>query len=167
MADNLVFVDEEDIPLFDVDNYDDDSRYDTPDTSRIKETLFTTEQPVVRLRQRLLRDHIIDLCRYLEVDPGNMDLVNPDLFKVKKSKSGAVELRIFNGKTWVSLTNKQTGKFLAKSTLQNTFGSVERMKRILSIEGDNLDRSFTAVKKLQKTNYQLSWRWKIYHCKIS
>ena len=63
-------------------------------------------------------------------------LFNTDLFKVEKSKSGAVELRFFNGETWVSLTNKQTGKFLAKSTLRNKFGGIERMKRILSIEGD-------------------------------
>ena len=54
----------------------------------------------------MLRDHIIDLYRYLDVDPGNVDLVNTDLFKVEKSKSGAVELRFFNGETWVSLTNK-------------------------------------------------------------
>ena len=94
-------------------------RYDTPDTSRIEETSFTTEQPAVRLRQRqrLLHDYIEDLYRYLEVDPGNIDLVNPDLFKVEKSKSGAVELRFFNGETWVSLTNKRTGKVPSKKYL--------------------------------------------------
>ena len=78
--------------------YDDnDSRYDTPETSRIEETSFTDQQPTVRLRQRhrLLHDYIEDLYRYLEVDPGNIDLVNPDFFKVEKSKSGAVELRFF------------------------------------------------------------------------
>ena len=75
-----------------------------------------------------------DLYRYLEVDPGNVDLVNPDLFKVEKSKSGAVELRFFDGETWVSLTNKRTEKFLAKRTLRNKFDSVERMKRILSLK---------------------------------
>ena len=102
-------------------------RYDTPDSSRIKETSFTEHQPTVRLRQRqrLLCDYIEDLYRYLDVDPGNIDLVNPDLFKVEKSKSGAVELRFFNGESWVSLTNKRTGKFLAKSTLQNKFGGLK------------------------------------------
>ena len=122
-----------------------------PKTSRIEETSFTEHQPVVRLRQRqrLLHDYIEDLYRYLEVDPGNIDLVNPDLFKVEKSKSGAVELQFFDGESWVSLTNKRTGKFLAKSTLQNKFGGIERMKRILSIEGDVFDQSFTAAKKLQ------------------
>ena len=75
--DNPVFVDEEDIPLIDDDDYDDELRYDTPETSRIEETSFTTEQPVVRLRQRqrLLHDYIEDLYRYLEVDPGNINLV--------------------------------------------------------------------------------------------
>ena len=114
---------DEDIPLIDdYDDYNDDSRYDTPETSRIEETSFTTEQPAVRLRQRqrLLHDYIEDLYRYLDVDPGNIDLVNPDFFKVEKSKSGAVELCFFNGETWVSLTNKQLGKFLAKSTLHET-----------------------------------------------
>ena len=101
----------------------------------------------LRQRHRLLHDYIKDLYRYLKVDPGNIDLVNPDLFKVEKSKSGAVELRFFDSEIWISLTNKRTGKFLAKSTLQNKFGSVERMKKILSIEGDDLDRSF--AKKLQ------------------
>ena len=57
--DNPVFVHDEDIPHIndEDDNYEDDSRYDTPDTSRIEETLFT-EQTTVRLklvqRQRLL-----------------------------------------------------------------------------------------------------------------
>ena len=35
--------------------------------------------------------------------------------------------------------NKQTGKFLAKSTLWNKFGGVKRMKGILLIEGDAPD----------------------------
>ena len=91
------------------------------ETSRIEETSFTEHQPTVRLRQRqrLLHDYLEDLYRYLDVDSGNVNLVNPDLFKVEKSKSEAVELRFFDGESWVSLTNKRTGKFLAKSTLRN------------------------------------------------
>ena len=96
MADNPVFVHEEGVPHIDEDDYDDDLQYNTPKTSRIEETSFT-EQPAVRLRQRqrLLHDYIEDLYRYLDVDPGNINLVNPDLFKVEKSKSGAVELKLF------------------------------------------------------------------------
>ena len=128
---------DEDVPHIDEDDNDNEQlRYDTPNTSRIEKTSFTTEHLAVRLRHkwRLLHDSMEDLYRYLEVDPGNIDLVNPDLFKVEKSNSRAVELCFFNGETWISLTNKRTGKFLAKSTLQNKFGGVERMKRILSIE---------------------------------
>ena len=154
--DNLIFVRDEDIPHIDDDDDDDDdyahSRYDTPKTSIIEETSFT-EQPAVRLRQRqrLLHDYIGDLYRYLEADCGNMDLINPDLFQVEKSKSGAVGLSLFNGETWVSFTNKRTGKFLAESTFWNKFGGIERTKRILSIEGDlpDFDRLFTAAQKLQ------------------
>ena len=78
----------------------------------------------LRQRQRLLCDYIEDLYRYLDVDPGNVDLVNPDLFKVEKSKSGAVELRFFDGETWVS-TYKQTNwkvpskKYLAEQVWWN------------------------------------------------
>ena len=107
--DNPVIVHDEDIPFIDdEDDYDDDSRYDTPDTSRIEETSFTKQQPVVRLKQRqkLLHDYLEDHYRYQEGDPENVDLVNPDFFKVEKSKSGVVELGFFDGETWVSLTNK-------------------------------------------------------------
>ena len=148
--DNPTFVHDEDIPLIDddYDDYDDEeeeeSRYDTPDSSRIKETSFT-EQPAVRLRQRnrLLRNYLEDLYKYLDVD-GNIDLVDINLFKVEKSKSGAVEFSFYDGEDWVSLTNKRTGEFLAKTTIRNKFGGENRMKRILSI----YDVSF--AKKLQE-----------------
>ena len=135
--DNPTFVHDEDIPLInDDDDYDEEeSRYDTPDSSRIEETSFT-EQPAVRLRQRnrLLRNYLEDLYKYLDVD-GNIDLVDTSLFKVEKSKSGAVEFSFYNGEDWVSLTNKRTGNFLAKITIRNKFGGEsKRMKRILSID---------------------------------
>ena len=98
--DNSRFLDNNDIPLIDED-YDSYSRYDTPVTSRIEETLFTQdiEQPSVRLRQKLLHNHIVELHRYLDVHPRNVGLVNTDLFKGEKSKSSAVELQFFNGET--------------------------------------------------------------------
>ena len=74
--DNPVFV------YFYIDNeedFDDELQHDTPDTSRIEETVFT-EQPAVRLRLTqnliLLRKYIIDLYRQLDVDPGNVDFVD-------------------------------------------------------------------------------------------
>ena len=58
-------------------------------------------------------------------------------------------------------------KFLAKSTLQNKFCGVEKMKRILSIEGDvpDLDQSITLQKNC-KNNYQLTLKRKAFHSKI-
>ena len=96
---------------------EEESRYDMPDSSRIEETSFT-EQPAVRLRQRnrLLRNYLEDLYKYLDVD-GNIDLVDTNLFKVEKYKSGAIKLSFYNGEDWVSLTNKRTGNFLAKTTV--------------------------------------------------
>ena len=124
MADNPVFVDNEGILYINKDDsYEENSQYDMPDTSKIEETLFT-EQPTVRLKQtqnpRLLCQRIIYLYRYLDVDSTNVDLVNSKLFKYKESerKRGQVELYYDNGKTWVRLTNTETGKFLAKSTLK-------------------------------------------------
>ena len=85
MADNPVFADDEDILRINKD----DLRYDTPGTSRIEENLGT-EQPEVKLKQmqdsRLLRERIIDLYRYLNVDSANVDLVNTKLFKYKESE---------------------------------------------------------------------------------
>ena len=63
--DNPVFVHNEDIPhIDDEEDYDDNSRYDTPNTSRIEKMSFT-EQSADMLkreqRQRLVRDYIEDL----------------------------------------------------------------------------------------------------------
>ena len=71
--------DEEDIPLINQDeDYDD---YRTPDTSRVDETLFTAPATTeatstLRLRQKLKRDKIVSLHRYLGVtgDPALADL---------------------------------------------------------------------------------------------
>ena len=63
------------------DEEDYDERYDTPDTSRVDETSFiepdTTEATsTLRLRQKVKRDKIVSLYRYLGVtgDPGIADL---------------------------------------------------------------------------------------------
>ena len=60
---NPRFVKNEDIPLIEDEDYDNYLQYYTPDMSRIEETLFTqdTEQPAVRLSQRLLCDHKVEL----------------------------------------------------------------------------------------------------------
>ena len=62
----------------------------TPDTSRVDETLFTVPDTVetistLRLRQKLKRDKIVSLYRYLGVigDPSLADL---DRLNIKKKK---------------------------------------------------------------------------------
>ena len=91
---------DEDIPLINQDeDYDD---YRTPDTSRVDETSFTVPDTAeatstLRLRQKLKRDKIVSLYRYLGVtgDPGLADL---DRFMIRKIlKTGNVELLFLDG----------------------------------------------------------------------
>ena len=83
----------------------------------------TEATSTIRLRQKLKRDKIVSLYRYLDVtgDPGLADL---DRFTIKKSlKAGNVELLFLDGnKHWQSLTNKRTGEFLAPKTLREKSG---------------------------------------------
>ena len=77
--DNLVFVDEENIPMVHQDeDYDD---YSTPDTSRVETSFIehdTTEPTsTLQLRQKVKRDKIITLYRHLNVT-GNLDLIDLD-----------------------------------------------------------------------------------------
>ena len=52
---------------------------------------------------------------------------------------------------WKSLTNKRTGKFLAAKTLRETFGRLNIMKSILSLDEtpSALERSVKAATKLK------------------
>ena len=77
--DNLVFVDEENIPMVHQDeDYDD---YSTPDKSRVETSFIehdTTEPTsTLQLRQKVKRDKIITLYRHLNVT-GNLDLIDLD-----------------------------------------------------------------------------------------
>ena len=83
--DNPRFVDKETSPLVQDKDYDD---YNTPDTSMIDETLFiesdaTEATSTLQLRQKVKRDKITALHRYLKVtgDPG---LIDGDRFMIKK-----------------------------------------------------------------------------------
>ena len=151
---NPAFADEEDIQLI---NQVDDDDCRTPNTSRIDETSFTvpgtTEATsTLRLRQKLKRDKIVSLYRYLEVtgDPGLADL---DRFTIKKNlKTGNIELLFLDGdKHWQSLTNKRTGEFLAPKTLREKFGGLNTMKKFLGLDETPsvLDRSLKAASKLK------------------
>ena len=147
--------DEEDIPLINQDeDYED---YRTPDTSRVDETSFTapatTEATsMLRLRQKLKRDKIVSLHRYLGVtgDPGLADL---DRFNIKKnSKTGNFEFLFLDAdKHWQYPTNKRTGEFLAGKTLREKFGGLNIMKGVLGLDKtpSALERSINAASKLK------------------
>ena len=154
--DNLVFFDEEAIPMVHQDDdYDD---YNTPNTSRIDETSFTVPDTreatsTLLLRQKLKRDKITALYRHLNVtgDPGLADI---DRFMIKKiSKTGNTDLLFLDGnKHWQSLTNKRTGEFLAAKTLREKFGGLNIMKSVLSLDEtpSTLERSFKVATKLSR-----------------
>ena len=155
---NPTFVDEENIPMVHQDNEEDyDERYDTPDTSRVDETSFiepdTTEATsTLRLRQKVKRDKIVSLYRYLGVtgDPGIADL---DRFTIRKDlKTGNIQLLLFDSnKHWQSLTNKRTGEFLAPKTLSEKFGGLNTMNNFLGIDKTppTLEKYFRAATKLK------------------
>ena len=82
-----MFVNEDEIPLINRGNNYDNCR--TLDTSRVDETSFTVPNTTeatstLRLRQKLKRDKIVSLYRYLNVtgDPGFADL---DRFTIRKN----------------------------------------------------------------------------------
>ena len=122
--DNPRFIDEQDIPLVQQDEYYDE--YNTPNTSRIDETSFavpdTTEATsTLRLRQKVKRDKITALYIHLNVT-GNLDLINLNRFKLTTDhKKGTTIFEFYNGDRWVPST-KQTGEFFAPKTLRDRFG---------------------------------------------
>ena len=155
--DNPVFVNEEDIPMVhqDGENYND---CNTPNTSRMDETSFTVPDTTeatstLRLRQKLKRDKIVSLYRYLSVT-GNSGLADLDRFTIRKNlKTGNIELLFLDGnKHWQSLTNKRTGEFLESKTLREKFGGLNIMKSVLSLDEtpSSLERSFKAATKLRR-----------------
>ena len=148
------FVDKENIPLIQDEDYND---YRTPDTSRIDVEISFTEPAATEatstlcLRQKLKRDDkFASLYGYLGVtsDPGLADL---DRFKVKKKlKTGNIELLFLDGNNqWQSLTNKCIGEFLATKTLRKKFGGLNILKNVLSLDQTpaSLERSISAATK--------------------
>ena len=151
--DNPTFVDKENIPLVQDEGYDD---Y-TTDTSRIDaETSFTepatTEATsILRLKQKLMRDKIVSLYRYLDVTV-DLGLADLDRFMIKKnSKTDNIDLIFFDGNNqWQSFTNKRTGEFLAPKTLREKFGGLNTMKNFLGIDTPPvLERLISTASKLK------------------
>ena len=83
-------------------------------------------------------------------DSGLADL---DRFTIRKNlKTSNIEFIFLDGnKHWQSLTNKQTGKFLAPKTLREKFGGLNKMKSVLSIDEkqSELARSISAASKIK------------------
>ena len=110
------------MPLINQDeNYDE---YRTPETtpSRVDETSFTESATTeaastLRLRQKLKRDKIVSLYRYLGMT-GNPGFADLDRFMIKKNtKTGNVELLFLDAdRHWQSRNNKRTGEVLAAKT---------------------------------------------------
>ena len=161
-----MFVDEENMPMVHQDEENCDY-YRTPDMNRVEhKTSFATEPTsALRVRQKLTRDKIVSLYRYLSVtgDPG---LADWDQFIIKKnSKTGNIELLFLEAdKHRQSLTNKRTGEFLAAKTLREKIGGLNIMKTVLSLDEipSALERSVkTAINS--KVNCRKTCRWRVYH----
>ena len=140
---NIEF-DEEDTPLINQDeDYDD---YRTPETSRLDETSFTVPNiteatSTLRLRQKLKRDKIVSLYRFLDVT-GDPVLADLERF-LKIPKTGSIELLFLDANNqWQSLNNERTGEFLAPKTLKEKLGGLNIVKSVLS-----LDQTPSALKR--------------------
>ena len=82
--DNLMFVDEEDIPLVLQDDEDCDN-YNAPDTSWVETSFIEhdTTEPTSTLRQKVKRDKLTAVYRYVDVT-GDIDLIDIDQLMIKK-----------------------------------------------------------------------------------
>ena len=117
-----IFVDDENIPV--VTHHDKNVDYDdynTPKTSRLDETTFTTPSSKEKLstlwlRQKVEQDKLPALYRHLSVtdDP---DLADICRFRLNKIKRQEMLIYFFDGKNWQSLTSKHTGELF--STIYN------------------------------------------------
>ena len=102
------------------------------------------------LSNELKKGKIQALYGFLGVE-GNVNLAELDRFRLNRNeKTGNPELKFWNGRDWVSLTNKYTDKFLAESSLIRRMGGPNVMKNMLGLDTDPLqsERSKTAARKL-------------------
>ena len=96
--DNPRFVDEEEIPLVQDEDYDD---YNTPNASRVDETSFiepaaTEATSTLQLNQKVKQDKLAALYKHLNVT-ANLDLINLHRFKLTTSpKKGATIFEFYN-----------------------------------------------------------------------
>ena len=148
----------EDIPLPEREGDDDGDIPDIP-TGEGGETSFSTPavpeenkpgDKIIILSNELKRQKIQALYDFLGVE-GNVNLAELDRFRLNlDEKTGNPELKFWNGRDWVSLTNKYTGKCLAESSLIRRMGGPNVMKNMLGldIKPSQSERSKTAARKL-------------------
>ena len=154
---NPTFIDDENIPL--INSHEDEDAPYTPMQSEggtTEETSFSTpsrETPgskIIPLSNELKRQKIYALHQELGVT-GNVNLAELDRFRLNRNeKTGNAELKFFNGQDWVLLTNKRTGEFLVKTSIERLMGGVNVMKNMLGLDEtpSRLERSKTAARKL-------------------
>ena len=149
--DNPRFVDEEEIPLVQDEDYDD---YNTPNASRVDDTSFiepaaTEATSTLRLNQKVKQDKLAALYRHFVT--GNLDLINLHRFKLTTGpKKGATNFEFYNSDRWVPVT-KQTVEFFALKTLRHRFSGVNTMKKFLGINRTPpaLERLLSPASKLK------------------
>ena len=108
---------------------------------------------ITPLSNELKRQKIQALYDFLGVE-GNLNFAELDRFRLNRNeKTGNPELKFWNGRDWVSLTNKYTGKFLAESSLIRRMGGPNVMKNMLGLDTDpsQSERSKTAARKLAQS----------------
>ena len=154
---NPTFIDDENIPL--INSHEDEDAPYTPMQSEggtTEETSFSTpsrETPgskIIPLSNELKRQKIYALHQELGVT-GNVNLAELDRFRLNRNeKTGNTELKFFNGQDWVLLTNKRTGEFLVKTSIERLMGGVNVMKNMLGLDEtpSRLERSKTTARKL-------------------
>ena len=128
-----------------------------PEPEPEPEPLPTTPSPkipggkVLPLSNELKRQKIYALYQELGAT-GNVNLAELDRFRLNRNeKTGNAELKFLNNKDeWVLLTNKRTGEFLVKATIERLMGGVNVMKNMLGLDEtpSRLERSRTAARKL-------------------
>ena len=108
---------------------------------------------IIPLSNELKRGKIQALYDFLGVE-GNVNLAALDRFRLNRhEKTGNPELKVWNGRDWVLLTNKYTSKFLTESSLIRKMGGSNAMKNMLGLDTDSLqsERSKIAARKLARS----------------
>ena len=146
-------------PDYPEDDPEDDSKYpdsSIPDASG-GEIPSTPSRTLETHRAEIIQQKIKKLYEYLKVS-GDPNLAQLDHFRaIKNRKTGAVMLEVekVDG-SWQRLT-KNSGEFLADSTLRQKFGGIAALKSILGLEDTppRLKRASEAAKKLNSTAREL------------